>query len=311
MKTLAITLGVASLVGLSACGPVNYGVPGAPTVSHPAVEGTVFTIVFENENAQDALDPQKAPYFYQISQEWSNAEAYVSDTHPSLVNYILMTSGKTNGIDNNNDPGDNKKIPGRENLADQLDEAGVKWRAYMESMGGSCKLASTDLYAPRHNPFVYYETMVDDKERCNDRVVDFEDNFTKDLATGEYKYMWITPNTCNDMHDCSAEVAGKWLEKTVNQIMESPGYKNGGAIFVLFDEGEIRFADVAANIAAVVISPRLVEKGYSTDTYFTHNSYLATIEDIFEMPRLPTTIASTPMSEFFMTEEQWAAVQKK
>ena len=311
MKSLAIALAGTALLGLSACNAVNYGVPGKPDVTHPAVDGTVFTIVFENENAQDALDPQKAPYFYELSQKWGNSEAYVSDTHPSLVNYIIMTSGKPNGIESNDDPRSNHQIPGKEHLAEQLDEAGVKWRAYMEDMETPCRMASTDLYAARHNPFVYYTSLTDDFDRCADRVVDYDEHFEADLDSGEYKYMWITPNTCNDMHDCDAKVAGEWLEKVVNRIMETPAYKNGGAIFILFDEGEIRIADVDANIAAIVISPRLVEPGYSTDTYFDHRSYLATIEDIFEMPRLPTTVTATPMSEFFITDEEWAAAQAK
>ncbi len=129
--------------------------------------------------------------------------------------------------------------------------------------------------------------------------LDFEDNFAADLAAGTYRYMWITPDMCNNMHDCDAKVADAWLKKTVDQIMASDAYKNGGAIFVLFDEGSLRILNAGADLATIVISPNLVEPGYSTDTRFDHRSYLATIEDIFEMPRLATTKDATPMDEFF------------
>jgi hypothetical protein len=300
MKRLATTLGIVSVLAATGCqlNASNPGVPGSPEVTRPKIDGTVFTIIFENKEVREILKPE-VPTFFELSETWGRADAYITDLHPSLRNYIVMTSGSTQGITDGLGP-DKNSTDDPNNLGEQLDAAGVNWRAYMEDMGTPCRLESSGKYNVGHNPWVYYETLTDDRERCEDRVVDFEEHFDEDLAKGEYEYMWVTPNMCNNSHDCDISVADAWLKETVDKIMESPGYKAGGVIFVMFDEGSLRLFGAEANLATIVISDRLVEKPYATDTRFDHRSYLATIEDIFEMPRLPTTKDATPMGEFFV-----------
>lgn len=303
MKTLSMTLGTAILLATAGCAlnPANPGVPGDPAVKRPAIDGTVYTIVFENHEQHEVLRPE-VPTFYELSQKYGSADAYISNLHPSLLNYIVMTSGDTQGVGDNGGP-DLHPLSTKKNLMEQLDAAGVEWRAYMEDMGTPCNMKSSGDYVVHHNPFVYYTSLTDDKARCEDRVVDFEEHFEEDLASDEFKFMWITPNMCNNMHNCAPDVADAWLKDTVAKIQASPGYKNGGAIFVMFDEGSVRILGAAADLPTIVVSEKLVEKGFATDTRFDHTSYLATIEDIFGMPRLPTTKDATPMDEFFVLRD--------
>jgi hypothetical protein len=296
MKLVLTALAMLALVGCS--GPTSSGKLGVTSVTHPDVTGTVFTIVFENEAADTVLVPQNKA-FYRLSQENARASAYVSTTHPSLPNYIMLTSGTTNGIVSDADPNVNVPVPGNQNLADQLDTAGIKWRAYMEGMGSPCSYESGGVYSAHHDPFLYYSSMRNDPARCADRIVDFDASFQTDLDSGVYKYMWISPNMCNDMHNCGADVADAWLDKTIAQITASKAYQNGGAIFILFDEGSLRILGSAADLPTIVMSPNLVSPGFVSDTFYDHRSYLATIEDIFGMPRLPTTVDATAMNAFF------------
>lgn len=311
MKTLASTLGIVTLAAIGGCAlnAQNPGVPGSPDVTRPAVDGTVFTIVFENHAAHEVLRPEVATFF-DLSEKYGSADAYITNLHPSLLNYMVMTSGDAQGIGDSNGPSFNE-TDDPNNLGEQLDAAGIEWRAYMEDMGEPCRLESSGEYVVNHNPFVYYTSLTDDRERCEDRVVDFEQHFDEDLASGQYRYMWITPNQCNNMHNCGSEVADAWLAEVTAKIMASPGYKNGGALFIMFDEGSVRILGAEADLATIVVSERLVEPGYRTDTRFDHRSYLATIEDIFEMPRLPTTKDATPMSEFFLTRDDLAAAGRR
>lgn len=299
MKTLASTLAAVSLLALGGCqlNASNPGVPGSPDVTTPAIDGTVFTIVFENRELSEVLKPE-IPTFWDLSQEYGTADAYITDIHPSLPNYIMMTSGSTHGIENSDPPSKNA-ITDPDNLGEQLDAAGVTWRAYMEDMDTPCRLTSVNEYVVNHNPFVYYTSLTDDVERCEERVVDLDEHLDEDLAAGDRRFMFIVPNQCNNMHNCDPAVADAWLEDVVGKILESPGYKNGGALFILFDEGSLRILGAEANLATIVVSEQLVEPGYSTDTRFDHRSYLATIEDIFGMPRLATTKDATPMGELF------------
>jgi hypothetical protein len=293
-----------ALVLLGGCAPLNPGVPGTPDVTHPAIDGTVFTIVFENENADDILIPAH-PTFYSLAHTQGRADAYVSYDHPSLTNYLVMTSGTTHGFTSSEDPLVNPaQIEGNDNLPAQLDAAGIPWRAYMESMGEPCRLDSTGLYGANHNPFVYYQSLRTDVEHCREHVVDFDEHFDADLAANTHRYMFITPNRCSDMHDCPIETGDAWLADILPRIMASEGYRNNGVIFILFDEGYMRWGGAGANVATLVLSPQLVSPNYTTNTRFDHRSYLATVQDIFGLPRLPTTETATPMGEFFVSRPE-------
>jgi phosphatidylinositol-3-phosphatase len=215
-----------------------------------------------------------------------------------------MTSGSTQGITRSDDPGSNVQITGDENLGEQLEDAGIPWRAYMDAMGEPCRMSSADPYGANHNPFVYYRSLTSDRERCEERVVDFEEHFQADLDSDAYRFMWITPDRCNDMHDCPSAIGDAWLARVLAQITASPGYQRGGVVFILFDEGYLRLGRAGANLATLIVSPRLVRPAYVTNTRFDHRSYLATIEDIFGMPRLPSTVGATPMGEFFVSREE-------
>jgi hypothetical protein len=284
---------------MAGCGG-NAGTPGSSAVTRPAVTGTIFTILFENHDS-GAVAGSATPYFVHLAATYGSANAYQGSVHPSLPNYIELTSGDIQGVHDDNDPSSHP-LAGTANLGDQLDAANVPWRAYMEGMGSPCAMTSTGSYAVRHNPFVYYTSMSGDATRCAARNVDFDANFAADLAANTYRYMWITPNVVNDMHDGTPEQSDAWLARVVPQIMASPGYQSGGAIFILFDEGSLNLSYLLGtpqNLAAIVISPKLVSPGFQSNTAYNHKSYLATVEDILDLPRLATTMSATPMSDFF------------
>jgi acid phosphatase len=293
--TLAL---IASALGVSACGAgvTNAGSTGNSAVANMPVTGTIFTIVFENKDESTVYGSQ---YFTQLAQQNGRASAYVIGTHPSLPNYIVMTSGQTNGIADDSDPAAHT-IAGPDNLGSQLEAAHVPWRAYGENMGSPCNVTSSGSYAAKHMPFAYYTDLTNNTAVCNDRLVDFEQNFERDLASNQYRYMWITPNMCNDMHDCPVSAGEQWLQRVLPMIMNSEGYRNNGAIFILWDEGGGPFGIPSgqANVAGIVISP-LTPPGTVSAVRYDHTSYLATVEDILGLPRLSTTANATPMSDFF------------
>ncbi len=300
-KTLLPGLLVASLVGCGASpstDPTGTNTAGSLTTPPPDVK-TVFTIVFENENASSVLT-QAAPFFDSLQQQYGVATNYTSSTHPSLPNYITMTSGSTQGITTDNDPTANVPVLGHDHVAAQLDDKQVMWRAYMESMGDPCKMTSTSLYSAHHDPFLYYDEIQKNPASCNQHVVDFDANFASDLASNVYRYLWITPNMCDDMHNCSLQTSDAWLQKVVTQIQQSDAYKDKGAIFILFDEGASRAPGASAALATLVISPQLASV-HTISTAFDHRSYLATVEDIFGLGRLPTTTGVTSMGAFFVS----------
>ncbi len=188
-------------------------------------------------------------------------------------------------------------------LADQLTAAGLTWRGYMEDMGLNPKREQTtcgqpldpqgnvalnklddtqgaetvpggDQYAARHNPFVYFHSLIDDGE-CARHVVNFN-QLAQDLQheSTTPNFVFITPNLCHDGHDGNGAVskckngeltdgvhfggglvgANAFLKATVPLITNSPAFKEDGLLIVTFDEGTLAFDGPNSRITAQGVS---------------------------------------------------------
>lgn len=268
----------------------------APADAASTTPPIIFTIMLENHDYAEIVGSPNAPYINYLIAQYGLATNYDDTIHPSLGNYLHMISG------DNQYPGiidiGPKQAPyfpaKKDHLGTQLEAAGIKWRAYAESMGSPCKLTDSGTYAPRHVPFLYFDDIQNGAGGlCSQRIVDYS-NFALDLAGGNYRYMWITPNLVSDGHDPANEpVSGliasdNWLKAEVPKILDSSGYKNGGILLITWDEAEGRNGDDPDKIPMIVISERVKTPGMKLDTHFTHAAYLATVEDLLGLPRLPT-----------------------
>lgn len=248
--------------------------------------GTIFTIVMENRGYDEIIGNPQMPYLNQLANTYANLTNYHANQHPSLPAYLVMTSGQTWGV---TDDGYHL-IPGNENIFAQMDAARVSWRAYAESMGRPCRTTDTNLYASRHNPSVYYQSVLANQNACSQKVVDLS-QLSADLANPP-KYVWITPNLQHDIHDGTRAQGDAWLSQVIPQIMASPGYQRGGVIFILFDESY-----QGSRLPAVVISESL--RGRQDATAYDHRSYLAGVQDLLGIGRLPATQDVTSMAGMF------------
>ncbi len=199
-------------------------------------------------------------------------------------------------------------------VAGQLTAAGKTWKGYMEDMQTPCEHPELgakddhhsatvgDEYATRHNPFVYFESITSTPQ-CQSNVVPFAqlaDDLKSVGTTPNLAY--ISPNLCDDGHDSPCvdgrpgglESADAWLRENVPAILGSPAYKQDGMLVITFDEadgtnagpsGLLPGGTAGGKIGALVLSP-LVKGGATSSTPYNHYSLLATIEDIFSLPRL-------------------------
>jgi hypothetical protein len=196
----------------------------------------------------------------------------------------------------------------KDNLGDQLTVANIKWRSYQESSTSPCELGSDSngLYAPKHDPFIYFDNIQNRNGSttfCKSISVDYS-NFAADLASNQYRYMWITPNLVDDGHNgsnttTSLTTSDTWLHDNLPAILASDGYKAGGIVFITWDESEGRNGDDPDLVPMLIISPRLKNAPMKSSTAFTHSSYTATIEDLLGLPRLSTVTNTKSMMEFF------------
>jgi phosphatidylinositol-3-phosphatase len=153
-------------------------------------------------------------------------------------------------------------------------------------MSGSCTRSGYP-YALKHDPFPYYGSA------CPSQVVPFT-QFAQDMAATVPNFVWITPDLCHDGHDCSTQVADKWLAQTVPTILATSAWKNGGVLVITWDEGE----DSANHILTLVIHPGTII--HSSSRAYSHYSLLASIEDRFGLPRLGQAAHASTMDDLLV-----------
>jgi hypothetical protein len=207
---------------------------------------------------------------------------------------------------------------GAPTIADQLDAAYppdpvthvASWREYAEDMGNdptrdggtpdplggtdcahptlggtdSTETAeATDQYTTRHNPFMFFHSIIDNSAECDANVVPqgtvtvgtpstfngtpLPDTFTGHLANDlsstatTPKFGFITPNLCDDGHDATCAgtnveggktgglvAADLWLKHWMPLILASPAYESGQMLVdVTFDEGGLTDTTACCN----------------------------------------------------------------
>jgi len=229
------------------------------------------------------------------------ATNYKDTNHPSLPNYLHLISG-ADQYPGFLDVGP-QQIPyfpaAQPNLGTQLDSASVPWRSYQEDIPSPCSLTDAGHWATKHDPFLYFMDQQSDATHCAATNVDYATNFATDLAAGTYRYMWITPNLIHDGHDPSTDPVGalvacdQWLSTEVPKILASDAYQHGAILMITWDEAEGRNGDSTDQIPMIVMQKGMAHPGMQDATAYTHSSYLATVEDLFGLPRL-ATVTSTP-----------------
>ncbi len=232
-----------------------------------------------------------APYINSLISKYGLATNYSAVTHPSLPNYLAITSGSTDGITNDCNPPGAGCIVNVKNIADEIENSGRTWKEYAESMPSACYMYNSGNYATKHNPFIYYSDIADNKTRCQKHVVPFS-QLSSDLRSVSTtpNYAFITPNLCNDMHNCSIEVGDYWLSQTVPLILNSKAFISQPSLLIItWDEGY-----VANNTVAAIVAGSAAKNKYVSNKPLDHYSVLSTIESIWRLKPLTLNDKNAP-----------------
>jgi len=246
---------------------------GSAAVAH------IFVILMENHSASQIIGSSEAPFVNSLARKYALATDYSALFHPSLPNYIALTSGSNQGITDDRSPPTAGYAVDATNIADRIEASGRTWKAYAESMPSPGFASSdTSLYATRHVPFLYYKDILDNAARLKAHLVPLT-QLAPDLASVDTtpNYAFITPNLCNDMHDCSVAVGDKWLSQTVPLILSSPAFTSTPSLLVVtWDEGTD-----SDNHVATIVAGTAAKQGYQSSTAYDHYSLLHTIEAVW------------------------------
>ena len=269
---VALLLAAAAVIGY----PAAQAGKGVPALDH------VVVLVFENKDEQQVIGARAAPTFNAMARRYVRFTQYHGVSHPSLPNYIAMVSGSTQGITNDC----TTCIVDAPNLADSLEQAGRTWKTYAEGLpqpGFTGALA--DLYAKKHDPFVYFRDIASSPGRRKRVVpftqlrVDLRENTLPDFAL-------IVPDMCNSMHDCSVRTGDRWLARVLPPLLKL----RNTLVFVTFDEGN------AGNHIPTAALGTAVRRGTRITTPTNHYSLLRTIEQAWGLPLLGRSAAAKPIT---------------
>ena len=298
---------------------------------------TVWVILMENHNwtgnnsgakygDPDIKGSLLAPYANgQLLDTAAHAERYFNPpgNHPSQPNYLWLEAGTNFGVLADTQPGQ-PQLNTHKHLVRLLEDAGISWTSYAEPDFGSpvfdiCPLDFTYLDV-EHLPSVYFNDVnhgLNPKSAECIRHVRPYYQLATDLANGtSAQYNFVSPNVCHDGHEgispCDALESkdntlrgDTWLKQNVPMILNSAQYKEGGALFIIWDEGEDsgNFSD--GPIGMFILSPFAKgcgKKAYSNSIHYDHSSTLKTMQEIFQVGPL-LRAAGNPLtkdlSDFF------------
>jgi phosphatidylinositol-3-phosphatase len=317
-----------------------------PPINH------VFIIVLENQGYDTTFGPAtRATYLADtLVKAGALLPQYHGIGHFSLDNYIAMISGIAPNLRTQQDcprfddfvetgiAADGQPIgvgcvyPAHvQTVANQLAAKHRTWKGFMEDMGkdparerATCghatigsldsteRAAVGDMYAAKHDPFVYFHAIIDSASCAKNVVPLTELEGALRSASRTPNFSFIAPSLCHDGHDRPCKngepgglvSANAFLQHWVPLITKSPAFRADGLLIITFDEALSIDATACCDeqsgpnttapgvngpgggrTGAVLLSP-FIAPGTVSQTPYNHYSMLKTVEDIFGLPYL-------------------------
>jgi peptidoglycan hydrolase-like protein with peptidoglycan-binding domain len=250
------------------------GGPPPPRPDH------IVLVMFENKK-YSSMTTSAAPYLNSLAAQGARFTKSFGITHPSQPNYIALLSGSVQGVTGDECP---KNFTGKENLAHQLIAAGLTFKGYSETMpsDGYTGCAS-GTYVRKHNSWVDFDNV---PASSNLTYASFPTDYST-LPTVSF----VTPNLCNDMHDCAIGTGDTWTKSHLDGYAQWAKSHNS-LLIVTFDEDN--FTSVNQIFTAFV--GQHVKVG-SYPEQINHYSVLRTIESAYGLAAIGGAASATPISD--------------
>jgi hypothetical protein len=202
-----------------------------PPLQLPLTINRVAVLMLENRSYEQVIGNRSAPYLNKLARSGALATHYYAVTHPSLPNYVALTTGSHKDV--NHDCASCRSDG--QSLASQFEIARIPWRAYFESMRNplSTQLVQGAAYNPHYNPFAYTQAL-----RAPDPASDVTSfaGLRRDLARRTLpRFAWIAPNVWHDGHNGTLAGVDRFARGMVPKIVRALGPR--GVLFITWDEG--------------------------------------------------------------------------
>lgn len=259
------------------------------TASAERVLNHIMVIYGENTARTQA---RSQSYLGQLAANHAEFVNYRGVTHPSMPNYLALTSGAPQVATN---VGCTSLAV--TNLTDLLETAGIDWRGYNQSMVTPC--VDNGSYLSKHDFFVNYTSVRTDPTRLAKILpLDSKDqsSYAELLGPAAPELVMVSPNMCDGGHNCGVARFDGWLAGTngdtfFQDMLTSPYYLDG-AIFLTFDEDD----NLSGNLIYCAAISAHAMPGLTDGRTLNHYNLLRTIENNFGLPTMTANDAAATES---------------
>jgi len=252
----------------------------------------IAVVVLENTDYANVIGNPAMPWLNQLAQANALATNYYANTHPSIGNYFMMTTGQ---LVTNDDSAD--IVVSVDNIVRQFAKDGKTWRAYADALPSPGYLGgNTGTYLKRHNPFAYFSDVVNSSAQAAN-IVPFP-QLESDLSSGSLPdFLFIVPDAVHDAHscpdsqpDCTLDerlaLADTWLRENVAPLLSSPTFSNG-LLVVTFDEASNLDSTHGGGRIVTVVAGSAARKVLESDEFYQHENLLSLIGDLLNLSSVP------------------------
>ncbi len=269
--------------------------------------GHVVVVAFENHSYSAVAGNSAMPYLNLLINSYALANGYYANTHPSIGNYLELTTGQII----TNDDSFNSTISA-DNIERELLKAGKTWKSYAQSIPYA-GYTGWDVYpyVQHHNPFAFFSDNRNGSGEQNN-IVPFS-QFGSDVANNSLpNFSFVVPDLQHDAHDCPDGssnctdndmlwAADQFLQYQIAPLLNSAQFQKDGLLVIWWDEGyQGDSTNGGGQVAITLVGPN-VKRGYRSWNFYQHQSLLRTISEALGTSLFADATGAPSMAEFFTT----------
>lgn len=280
IRRVVLALAATTLVaaGVAATATQAQAATSVPRFDH------IVEVMFENHAYSQINGSSSAPYLNSLAAQGAKFTKSYAITHPSQPNYLAIFSGSTQGVTSDTCP---VNFTGT-NLQAQLAGAGLSFIGYSESMPSNGYTGcSSGRYARKHNAWVDFSSVPASSNLT----------FASFPSSANYASLptvaFVSPDLCNDMHDCSIATGDSWLKSKFDAYAQWAKTHNS-LLIVTFDEDN---GTSGNQIFTVFVGAHVTPGSYAEQ--INHYTVLRTIEGSYGLPGINNAAGLSPVTDVF------------
>ena len=261
----------------------------------------------KNHSYSTVIGNPAMPFFNSLATKGGLATDYFANSHPSIGNYFMLTTGQMITQDDTF-----TSTVDADNIVREILASGKTWKSYAESLP-SVGYTGGDVfpYLEHHNPFSYFSDVRNSSVQLNN-LVPFETQFASDLANNQSPdFSFIVPNAEHSAHDCpdggstctdtdKLAAADVWLQTNIQPLLSSATFQQDGVLVIVFDESDSTDSQNGGGHVAMTIVSSKAKSAFQSTTMYQHQSTLRLVLEALGLSARPGAAANAPdMVEFF------------